>query len=365
MKKWMGLVSCILLAPFGCGMVAQTVSNYDTLVRQGNIRLQTGENESALSAAQSAIKISADRWEAYAVAGGALMNLKRYEEAADQFGHAIDHAPEPKQAGLRDLRKQCLLAEAGASSSGNPAPVQVASSENSGGPSYADTVKWIQEHIKLAGIPGGTSEFNIPGAGTVRPKSYTEKYDDQQYALKINGCSSMDLIITSHMRMIDPDPDPGDNPVTDSSRIAEYRISLAGPASENPNTWGDVGVGVQTDTHAPTERDEINPDAPVHNVEFIFKRDLVTLSFSNDNGPTKDGISILNQTSISFNDPRPDPHYEAWNQYVGVALPGRKAVRISYGKPGTEDEPDHMAKALQHLITLCRQSPDAAPKDIF
>ena len=41
------------------------------------------------------------------------MNLKRYEEAADQLSQAIQHAPDSKQPGLRDLRKQCLLAESG------------------------------------------------------------------------------------------------------------------------------------------------------------------------------------------------------------------------------------------------------------
>jgi hypothetical protein len=32
-----------------------------------------------------------------------LTNLKRYEEAADTLSKAIERAPEPKQAALRDL----------------------------------------------------------------------------------------------------------------------------------------------------------------------------------------------------------------------------------------------------------------------
>jgi TPR repeat protein len=94
---------------------AQGTTDYGELVRQDNSQLQAGNNEQALASANTAIKVNASRWEAYAVAGGALLNLKRYEEAADQFSHAIDHAPEAKKAGLRDLRKQCLLAESGAS----------------------------------------------------------------------------------------------------------------------------------------------------------------------------------------------------------------------------------------------------------
>lgn len=99
---------------------AQASSDYDTLVHQGNAQLQAGSNDLALATANSAIKLNAARWEAYALAGGALMNLTQYEEAADDFSHAIDRAPEAKQHGLRDLRRQCLIAESGSVS--GPAP---------------------------------------------------------------------------------------------------------------------------------------------------------------------------------------------------------------------------------------------------
>jgi hypothetical protein len=59
------------------------------------------------------------------------MNLKRYEEAADSLSKAIDKAPATKQAGLRDLRKQCVMAEvgvvapaSGVNQSPAPAPAQ-------------------------------------------------------------------------------------------------------------------------------------------------------------------------------------------------------------------------------------------------
>lgn len=112
----------LALGILGLNAVAQGAADYDSLVHQGNSQLQTGNNDLALASANSAITAIAGRWEAYAVAGGALLNLKRYEEAADQFSHAIDRAPEAKRAGLRDLRKQCFLAESGASTSPPRAP---------------------------------------------------------------------------------------------------------------------------------------------------------------------------------------------------------------------------------------------------
>jgi tetratricopeptide (TPR) repeat protein len=109
---------------------AQSESSYDSLIHQGKAQLQAGNNDVALTTANTAIKLNEDRWEAYALAGGALMNLKRYEEAADDFSKGIERAPEAKQAGLRDLRKQCLLAEAGATpssvSAASPATTQPA-----------------------------------------------------------------------------------------------------------------------------------------------------------------------------------------------------------------------------------------------
>jgi tetratricopeptide (TPR) repeat protein len=100
---------------------AQTASEYDAMVQKGKTQLQAGSADLALASSEAAIKINADRWEGYALVGGALMNLKRYEEAADKFSKAIEKAPEAKQAALRDLRRQCLLAESGASPK-EPAP---------------------------------------------------------------------------------------------------------------------------------------------------------------------------------------------------------------------------------------------------
>jgi hypothetical protein len=117
--------------------IAYAQTPYDALIQQGKNQLQAGNSAAALSTSQQGIQFDANRWEAYALAGGALMNLKRYEEAEDQFSHAIDHAPEAKQAGLRDLRKQCVLAEAGvAAQPAVAAPPQPANT------SQAEIVLW-------------------------------------------------------------------------------------------------------------------------------------------------------------------------------------------------------------------------------
>ena len=116
---------CVALA-LVAGAGAHAAADYEAFIAQGNALLQAGNTGQALSSGESAIKISADRWEGYALAGSALMNLKRYEPAADALSKAIERAPESKQPALRDLRRQCLLAESGypsvANTSGPTAP---------------------------------------------------------------------------------------------------------------------------------------------------------------------------------------------------------------------------------------------------
>jgi hypothetical protein len=108
------LLTLPALVVLGQGAAASP-DDFDVLVQKCKAQLQAGSADQALASGEHAIRMNANRWEGYALAAGALMNLKRYEEAADDFSKAIERAPQPKQAGLRDLRRQCLVAESGAS----------------------------------------------------------------------------------------------------------------------------------------------------------------------------------------------------------------------------------------------------------
>ncbi len=95
-------LALIAVAPY-CG--GQTAPGYDALITQGNALLQAGNADEALKSGEAAIKARADRWEGYSLAGGALLNLKRYEDAADALSKAIEKAPQSKQPALRALRR--------------------------------------------------------------------------------------------------------------------------------------------------------------------------------------------------------------------------------------------------------------------
>jgi len=75
------------------------------------LQLKTGHALIALSLSNTAIKLSADRWEAHGIAATSLMILKRYSEATAEFNIAIGKSPKDQQAGLIKLRDRCVLAE--------------------------------------------------------------------------------------------------------------------------------------------------------------------------------------------------------------------------------------------------------------
>jgi hypothetical protein len=113
-----GVVAIVSLSL--CVAVAHAQTAYDTLVKQGNAQLQAGNATSALASGQKAIAADPARWEAYTVTGGALMNLKRYDEALGQLSNALSRAPATKQAALQALIKKCALATAQTPASGLP-----------------------------------------------------------------------------------------------------------------------------------------------------------------------------------------------------------------------------------------------------
>jgi tetratricopeptide (TPR) repeat protein len=177
---WAQVIVCLCVLNSGFNASAQSAPDYDTLVHQGNAQLQAGTNDLALTTAQSAIKASPDRWEAYTLAGGALMNLKRYEEAADDFSKAIERAPEAKQTGIRNLRKQCLLAEAGASP--NPAATPTPTAAPVTTTTQAEIVLWktIENSHDPTSFEAYLKEYSQGTYATLAYAHLTQLYDESQ-----------------------------------------------------------------------------------------------------------------------------------------------------------------------------------------
>jgi tetratricopeptide (TPR) repeat protein len=142
----LALATCV---PFA---LAQSSPSYDTLIQQGKAELQTGSNDQALATGEQAIKLDPSRWEAYALAGGALMNLKHYSRAATDFNEAAKRAPQAKQSALLNLRRQALLEAAGITQPSAAAPATTSQPPPASAPvTQAEIVLW--ESIKNSTNP--------------------------------------------------------------------------------------------------------------------------------------------------------------------------------------------------------------------
>lgn len=349
MRAWLALGVLVALCWMSTTICyGQRAESYDALVQQGKTQLQAGNNDGALASANAAIKLDVNRWEAYAVAGGALMNLERDEEAADQFGHAIDHAPEAKQSGLRDLRKQCLLAEAGAALSSSPTAHSPSDSGNPSGPAYAETVKWIREHIGEAGFPAATTADDRFGN--------VNRYDDIVYSARFDGCT-VTLVVTQGWHITSDNrgtSEAGHTTETNTHMDMTFNLPLdkmrSATEEEVPLQDWEKAVMSPTYVNRPLPTVAIHFSDPIFgNTSYNWSTDDVTYTEKNNshvNRPIAYGEFTIPGTYIN------KYGYPQQNQ----------AVVIHYARPGTGDNPQHMAKALNHLIDLCRQNPNIAPR---
>jgi hypothetical protein len=171
-------VLALLLAVPVMALHAQTAANYDALVQQGKTQLQAGSNDAALASANAAIKLDGTRWEAYAVAGGALINLKRCEEAKADLDEAIVKAPGAKQTVLQNLESKCTASAQDNADTGY--------TKQESGPSYEDTVRWIRGNFAKLGLPGAFQRVNDP----INPNSSDRFNSQSSYLFSTTSCDA-------------------------------------------------------------------------------------------------------------------------------------------------------------------------------
>jgi hypothetical protein len=215
------------------------------------------------------------------------------------------------------------------------------------GPSYEDTVKWIQDHIGESGFPATTES----GSGLVFTSA------DAPFGMKFDGCD-MRLSFAMQLHTADTSPVGGkaENDMTsDSSSSVTFSLHLA-------------KLGVVSATQSlpfqglsslmPSQY--VNKNFPTVVIEGV---DAGAGTFS-DTRATTDSTMVLNPPIIDR--PIASNTLVPVRVFVGFGV-GKlvKGLEISYARPGTEDSPKHMINALQHLIDLCKANPEAGPKELF
>jgi hypothetical protein len=137
-----GLLAAVMLPalPAAAAEVTQGLSTFDAEISAAQAALSAGDLDHALALGDAAIRINPERWDGYAVAGQALFGQRQYEPAADALSKAIERAPPAQQGKLRDMRRECLVAEAGSAASSSADHLIAAGAQNApppGAPSQA------------------------------------------------------------------------------------------------------------------------------------------------------------------------------------------------------------------------------------
>jgi tetratricopeptide (TPR) repeat protein len=296
-------LALVLLTSFVCSDAQSRAPapNYEDLIQQGKSQLQAGSAEQALASSKEAIKQSGTRWEGYALAGGALINLKRYEAAADTLAKAIELAPDTKQPALRDLRQQALLAQ------GNGSAVKSTESTPSGGPSYDQTVAYLSDKFQQAGKPGFTHVKAGTGGGMTTVDGGTK------YSISVPSCNNMTITSINTQTYDDPHDE-------------QSRYSKAD--------------------------DTITLVVPFSSVASVTAADNIVLIVAKDAG-------IKKSTMFTATNPR-DSYDDTW-----VPTAGQNIELVAFQIPGTGETSTHVAKAIQHLMEICVNHPEQAPKEMF
>lgn len=139
----LGMVVCLTVSFLVTCAPAQSPADYERLVGQGKAQLEDGDSDAALSSAKAAIKMNGSRWEAHALAGGALMNLKRYQAADGELALAILGSPPEKQTAIAELRTRCEAAMNSAAQE----PSTLASQAEPQTPPLHDILTWIANNL--------------------------------------------------------------------------------------------------------------------------------------------------------------------------------------------------------------------------
>jgi hypothetical protein len=155
-------------------LLAQT-ADYNGVVAQARADLAAGHNAEALAGTQKAIQIDASRWEAYLVAGSALQNQKQFDPAMESYTKALEHAPESKKAGVRNVFEQCVREKITAASS--PAVSAPAASAQS--PTFDETIAWLRTKMPQEGFSYSfVNDFHYKGKGVFDPDNSTSRGSD-------------------------------------------------------------------------------------------------------------------------------------------------------------------------------------------
>ncbi len=197
------------------------------------------------------------------------------------------------------------------------------------GPSYSDTVAWIQAHLHDAGTPGQTVNC-LSGSCPGTPDGITVT-DPQRYDIHIDGCDS----VTIHSRTGEHASAASGKEVYDNVSDETLTVPFRAVASFS----GDNAGVVRVTAAEPGIKDETDYPGSESAEQIPLVRGSYTVAQAN---------RLLEQKS-----------------FYSMLLKGDDASVLTFSSPGTASEAPHMANALNHLVQICKEHPEQVPKSPF
>jgi hypothetical protein len=212
------------------------------------------------------------------------------------------------------------------------AEVTPAEKDTDQGPSYDDTVKWIQDNIGLAGTPPSSKQKDDSAMATTKSSSGIS------YSIAVDGCKNLTVIRMEKLHFTMTPHQYASAGFVDTTDTMRFKLPFSSILSVDGHTQR-VFIRVKdggTFSEDVTNVDENGPQPPISNPPEPLNN---TTFFE---GSTKTG------------------RWTATGMWGGILN-----VLLDYNNPGAEDAPPHMGVALQHLVDVCKNHPEQAPKQLF
>lgn len=237
------------------------------------------------------------------------------------------------------------------------------------GPSYADTVRYIQDKISVASYSTPGAKLNGVIGNSIGVAS-TFAYDDAKYTFSANGCQSMTFTGSVNAHMSEYSNDDRAWHHKDGQTVASYTVPFK--SVDNFTNRGQQ-VPAVISTHEPTQDAVFGGTlADGYNIQPVL--DVMVSEFpptkaietgTPDHQDWHDAVWIvpkdLGVSWMSSDNTGDEPQSGSGN----ITKSGIPVLVIRFANPGTGAESTHLAKAIQHLVDLCVNHPEQGPKEMF
>jgi hypothetical protein len=216
------------------------------------------------------------------------------------------------------------------------------------GPSYEETVAYLVDKFQQAGIPGNATHGKHGTTYTV---------DDTAFSISVEACDSMTITIKTGLHVDDPSESPSRS---DSATTTVTKIPFSSISMRNTLDGGrSSSIPVVFSTHTVTTNPNNGQD--LADGFGIGAWDMPRFSIAGAGGEWHDAVYfVANDSGVNWKSTGTEIDVS-----TGQSKPNVPLTVVPFWLPGTGATSTHVAKAIQHLVSICINHSGQVPKEIF